>query len=93
MQDPLDFLTDDDLDETLQLVADRCGMEVVRQLIRQMEGEMLSIPRIKTRRKLCERYIAATYQEYSARKIARKLGASVEFVRGHIRQLEGGKRL
>lgn len=93
MQDPLEFLCNDDLDDTLQLVADRCGMDVVRLLIRQMEGEMLSIPRIKTRRKLCERYIAATYRDHSARKIARRLGASVEFVRGHIRQLEGRGRL
>ena len=93
MQDPLDFLTNDDLDETLQLVADRCGIEVVRELIRKMEGEQLSIPRLKTRRMLCERYIAAMYQDHSVRKIARRLGSSTEFVRGYIRQIEYKKRL
>lgn len=88
MQDPLDYLTQEDLDETLQLLADRCGMDVVRELIRRMEGEVLSIPRVKSRKKLCERYIAATYRQYSVKRIARQLGASAEFVRGYIRRLE-----
>lgn len=84
MKDPLDYLTYDDLPESLQHVAHYCGMDVARTLIRHMPGEEILIPAVKRIPGVCQRFVASEFTGENVRQLARALRSSQSHVRNYL---------
>lgn len=86
MKDPLDYLTYDDLPESLQHVAHYCGMDVARTLIRYLPGEEILVPSVKRLPQVCERFVQNEFNGANLRQLARALRASNKHVRNYIKR-------
>lgn len=84
MKDPIDYLTYDDLPESLQHVAHYCGMDVARALVRHMPGEEILIPAVKRLPQVCERFVQNEFNGDNIRQLARALKASQRHVRNYL---------
>lgn len=87
MNDPLRYLTYDDLDEPLQQVAHYLGMDAVRELVRHLAGETITVPNAKRMPGLVRRFVEAEHNGRNIRTLARQLGASQTHVRNTLREL------
>lgn len=70
----IEMLEEQDLPEHFQIVAEVCGIETARILIKELGGISLSIPMVNSLRTLIERFIAENSRIISIKKIARELG-------------------
>ena len=73
-EDIIKMLEEKDLPEHFQIVAEVCGIETARLLIKELGGITLSIPMINSLRSLIERYVSENAKEIPIKKIARELG-------------------
>jgi len=73
-EDIIKMLEEKDLPEHFQIVAEVCGIEMARLLIKELGGISLSIPMVNSLRSLIERFISKNSSVISIKKIARELG-------------------
>jgi len=73
-EDIIKMLEEKDLPEHFQIVAEVCGIETARLLIKELGGISLSIPMVNSLRSLIERFISKNSSVISIKKIARELG-------------------
>lgn len=72
--DIIEMLEEQDLPEHFQIVAEVCGLDMARILIKELGGITLSIPMVNSLRSLIERFITENSSVISIKKIARELG-------------------
>ena len=77
-----------DLPEHFSIVAETCGIETARLLIKELGGLTVSIPKKTSLRKLIERLIHENYDEYSIQNIARELGMSDRAIGNKMRKIK-----
>ncbi len=70
----IEMLEENDLPEHFQIVAETCGIETARILIKELGGISLSIPMVNSLRSLIERFISENAKDIPIKKIARDLG-------------------
>jgi len=76
----MDTLTADDLpNDVLQYVAETCGIEVARALLRHCPGMRIEIP-MKPQREVAKRYIETHWNGKNVGSLAGTLGMSRSFV-------------
>lgn len=73
-EDIIEMLEEQDLPEHFQIVAEVCGIETARLLIKELGGITVSIPMVNSLRSLIERYISESSKDIPIKKIARALG-------------------
>ncbi|MBM2814404.1 MAG: Mor protein [Ignavibacteria bacterium] len=88
-EDIIEMLEEQDLPEHFQIVAEVCGIETARLLIKELGGITVSIPMVNSLRSLIERYIADNAKEIPIKKIARELGMNERAVARIIKSLRG----
>lgn len=75
MNDIFDMLEEDDLTTDLQLLSDVCGIEIVKQIIKDLNGLNFYIPKITHLETLVMRY-AKLNKHKPIKIIAKELGIS-----------------
>lgn len=81
-----DLITEKNLSPDMQLVADVCGIEVVRTLMAQLPGLRIYIPHPSRVSSIVRQYIVQRSAEGgSPAEIARELGLSVRYIRDSLR--------
>ncbi len=75
MNDIYDLLEEDDLTTDLQLLSDVCGIEIVKQIIKDLNGLNFYIPKITHLEPLVLRY-AKLHRDKPLKVIAKELGIS-----------------
>jgi len=85
-EDIIEMLEEQDLPEHFQIVAETCGIETARLLIKELGGITVSIPMMTSLRSLLERYIKENVKEIPIKKIARELGMNERAVANILRK-------
>lgn len=85
-EDIIQMLEEQDLPEHFQIVAEVCGIETARLLIKELGGITLSIPMVNSLRTLIERYVSENAKEIPIKKIARELGMNERAVAKIVRK-------
>ncbi len=80
MQDIFGEISHEDLTEDLRIVASTCGIETVRNLLRNCAGMSIYIPRISRLDQFIVRYIRESRGK-SFKQIARELGVSEQYIK------------
>ena len=75
-----DFIAADDLTEDLIMLADVCGMDVVRQMMQNFAGLSFYVPRVSRLDGFIDRYMQNN-QDKSLKAIALELGVSSQFLK------------
>ena len=95
-EDIIELLEEQDLPEHFQIVAETCGIETARILIKELGGITVSIPMVNSLRYLIERYIKENIKEIPIKKIARELGMNERAVANIMRKkslkIDNGKK-
>ena len=73
-EDKFEMLEEQDLLEYFQIVAEVCGIETARLLIKELGGITVSFTMMTSLRSLLEGYIKENAKEIPIKKIARELG-------------------
>lgn len=76
-----------DLPEHFQIVAEACGIETARILIKELGGISLNIPKISSLRSLVERYLVENIAKEPIKKIARDLGMNERAIARILKQV------
>ncbi len=76
-----------DLTDDLKLIANACGIDTVRMLLRYCAGMSIYIPKIARLERFILRYIKEN-SEKSFKQIARELGVTEQFVKKLFRQMK-----
>ena len=84
----IEMLEEQDLPEHFQIVAETCGIETARLLIKELGGITLSVPMVNSLRTLIERYVSENSKEIPVKKIARELGMNERAVTNIIRRID-----
>ncbi|MFN3306267.1 MAG: hypothetical protein ACK42Z_03660 [Candidatus Kapaibacteriota bacterium] len=90
MEKKLDVFTKvelNDLTEDLKLIANACGIDTVRMLLRYCAGMSIYIPKIARLEKFILRYIKEN-SDKSFKQIASELGVTEQFVKKLFRQMK-----
>lgn len=88
-KDRFDEIMYEDLTEDLQIIADYCGIDPVRNLMRRWQGATFYIPKISHLGKFVRRYIAE-HKELTIEQISTYLQVTPQFLR-KIRRNELGR--
>ena len=86
--DVINILEEKDLPEHFQIVAETCGIETARILIKELGGITVSIPMLTSLRPLLERYIRDNVNDIPIKKIAWELGMNERAVKNIFNKLE-----
>ena len=73
-------ITFEELPFDLQFVADKCGIDTALELLKNLQGTTIYIPKISRLREYSMRYIRENYTK-STKQIAAELGVSENYVR------------
>ena len=84
--DVINMLEEKDLPEHFQIVAETCGIETARLLIKELGGITVSIPMLTSLRLLLERYIKSNVNDIPVKKIAWELGMNERAVANMMRK-------
>lgn len=84
----IEMLEENDLPEHFQIVAETCGIETARLLIKELGGITVSIPMVTSLRSLLERYIRENVNEIPIKRIARELGMSERAITNILKKLK-----
>lgn len=84
----IELLEENDLPEHFQIVAETCGIETARILIKELGGITVSIPMVTSLRSLLERYIRENVNEIPIKRIARELGMSERAITNILKKLK-----
>jgi len=82
--DIFDEVTTEDLTPDLQILANQCGMDTLRTLLRNYGGLSIYIPRISRLDNFISKYLNGNRSK-SMKQLAVDLGVSEQFVRGFKR--------
>jgi hypothetical protein len=85
----INMLEENDLPEHFQIVAETCGIETARVLIKELGGITVSVPMVTSLRSLVERYIQENVEEIPIKKIARELGMNERAIANILRKIKG----
>ena len=83
----IQMLEEKDLPEHFQIVAEVCGIETARLLIKELGGITLSIPMVNSLRTLIERYVSENAKAIPIKKIARELGMNERAVTNILKKI------
>lgn len=83
----IELLEEQDLPEHFRIVAETCGIETAKILIRELGGINIYIPKFTSLRSLVERYIKVNAEKISIKKIAQELNMSERAVKRILRRL------
>ena len=86
-EDIIELLEEHDLPEHFQIVAETCGIETARILIKELGGITVSIPMINSLKSLILRYVSENAKEISTKKIARDLGMNERAVANILKKM------
>ncbi len=78
--DKFDEIKYEDLTEDLKLIADYCGMELVKKMMRELSGMYFYIPKITRLDNFINRYIIEN-KDKSRKEIAKYLQVSEQFLK------------
>ncbi len=85
MSDIYDKITENDLTEDFKFLAEICGMDVVKILLRNLGGLNFYVPRITKLKPFIMRYIREN-QGKSMKRIALELSVSEEYLRKMLKE-------
>ena len=80
MKDVFDFINEDELTDDLRLLADVCGIDSVRKILKSLAGFSFYVPRISRLEKFIERYVCEN-ETRSTKELALELGVSDQFLK------------
>jgi hypothetical protein len=80
MKDAFDILEIEDLTPDLKLIADTCGLEPTKSLLRTLSGMYLYIPKISRLEPLIQRYIKI-FPDKNYKVLASELNVSEVFLK------------
>ena len=80
MKDIFDIIEDNELTPDLQIMADICGIDLVRQLLRTLPGMSFYIPKITRLDSFVRRFISLN-KEKSRKQIAKELNVSENYLK------------
>lgn len=80
MKDPIELIERDDLTPDLQLIADVCGMEVVKIMLRTLQGLNIYIPKISRFYRFIYRYYKMNIHK-TLKQIASELTVSEQYLK------------
>ena len=83
MKDQYDEIEYEDLTDDLMIMAEHCGIDAVRQLLRELPGMSFYIPRISRLDKFISRF-AKENRDKSRKEIAKKLRVTEQFLKKYI---------
>lgn len=83
----LDMLEESDLPSGIKIVAEFCGLDIAKHLLRELEGMQIYIPQIKTLIPLYSRYIQKNINKKSIRHLASDIGVTEKVVRNIAKKL------
>lgn len=83
----LDMLEESDLPSGFKIVAEFCGLDIAKHLLRELEGMQIYIPQIKTLTPLHSRYIKKNINKKSIRYLASDIGLTEKAVRNIAKKL------
>ncbi|ROL56277.1 hypothetical protein D9V84_08900 [Bacteroidetes/Chlorobi group bacterium Naka2016] len=86
MKDIFSKVEVEDLTDDLKLVANACGIETARNLLRHCAGMSIYIPKIARLDKFIERYIKENSTK-NFKIIANELGVTEQFIKKLFRQM------
>lgn len=84
MNEVFDYISQEELTEDLQMLADVCGMDTVRLMLRNFSGLSFYVPRISRLDGFIDRYMKDN-KEKSLKTIALELGVSSQFLKNRQR--------
>lgn len=89
----LELLSREDLSTDMQRLADCVGLDGVKKVISEFNGERIDIPGRRTLRRLHELYITTHLKvaddgSDNRRAIAREIGVSIRYVEQRIRAMQ-----
>ena len=84
MKDVYDMMSEEDLTPDLMMMADVCGLETLRQLLRNFAGLSFYIPKISRLDKLIMKYVRSN-RDKSYKQIAKDLNVSEIFLKKLIK--------
>lgn len=87
-QNLLDYLEISDLPEDLKDIANECGLETVKLLLRVFPSTNIYIPNLKNLESPVKKYISERYKKKTPRELARDLSLSEPHIRKMIRSLK-----
>ncbi len=90
MQSIFDEIQKEELTPDLQLLADVCGMECVRLLLRTLPSSSFYLPKITRFEKFIARYVEQ-HQDKTERMLALELGVCEPFIKKITRSAKKGK--
>lgn len=83
MKDQYDEIQYDDLTDDLMIMAEHCGIDAVRQMLRELPGMSFYIPRISRLDKFISRFTKEN-RDKSRKEIAKKLRVTEQFLKKYI---------
>jgi hypothetical protein len=85
MKDVFQLISREDLTVDLQLIFDICGMDIVVQLIKNLSGLSIYIPKISHLDTLVEKYIKSHPQK-NYKEIAKDLNVSEPYLKNLVKR-------
>ncbi len=83
MRDQYDEIEYDDLTDDLMIMAEHCGMDAVRKMLRELPGMSFYIPRISRLDKFISRFILQN-RDKTRKEIAKKLKVTEQFLKKYL---------
>ena len=90
-EEVFDLIREKDLPEHFQIVAETCGIETARILIKELGGLTLTVPMVTSLRTLIERYIQKNVEDIPIKRIARELGMNERAVTNIFKKINRNK--
>ncbi|MGB9771852.1 MAG: Mor transcription activator family protein [Candidatus Kapaibacteriota bacterium] len=81
----------EDLTEDLKLIANSCGIDTVRILLRYCSGMSIYIPKIARLERFIERYIKENSSK-NFKQIASELGVTEQFIKKLFKEMKRNKQ-
>lgn len=85
MKDVYELLTQEDLTSDLQLLQDICGIDTIKDLLRNFGGLSFYIPKITRLDSLVLKYIKG-HSDKSIKQLAKELNVSEQYLKALIRK-------
>lgn len=80
MADVFEFIDESELTPDLQIMADLCGMDLVRKLLKSLPGMSFYIPRISRLDSFVKKFISMN-RDKSRKQIAKELNVSENYLK------------
>jgi hypothetical protein len=88
MEDIFEMILESDLTPDLKLLNDVCGIETVKNLLRELSGINLYIPKLSHLNSVVRKYMKK-HPEKSYKQIAKEIGVSETFLKNLLKRPAG----